>query len=121
VYIWSIEQPNKAFISVDLKPENLEELSEVITSSKFHPTLDNIFLYTTSKGIIKFCDMRKVRSNTFLLIKSLAFAITPLSPWLNQKIPQRKTSSPKSSLPFPTHASVVMENTFSPEIFSLLR
>ena len=60
VYLWSIEQPHKAFISVDLKPENLEELSEVITSSTFHPTLDNMFLYTTSKGIIKVCDMRRV-------------------------------------------------------------
>ena len=33
VYLWSIEDPNKAFIAVDLKPDNLEELSEVITSS----------------------------------------------------------------------------------------
>lgn len=33
VYLWSLEQPNKAFISVDLKPDNLDELSEVITSS----------------------------------------------------------------------------------------
>lgn len=60
VYLWNIEQPHKAFISVDLKPDNLEELSEVITSSTFHPTYDSMFLYTTSKGIIKVCDMRKV-------------------------------------------------------------
>ncbi|CAD8098954.1 unnamed protein product [Paramecium primaurelia] len=59
VYLWSIEQPAKAFVAVDLKPENLDELSEVITSSTFHPTLDNQFLYTTSKGIVKLCDMRK--------------------------------------------------------------
>lgn len=59
VYLWSLEQPNKAFIAVDLKPDNLEELSEVITSSQFHPTLDNIFLCTTSKGITKIGDMRK--------------------------------------------------------------
>lgn len=27
VYLWSLEQPNKAFIAVDLKPENLEDIS----------------------------------------------------------------------------------------------
>ena len=59
VYLWSVENPQKAFVAVDLKPENLDELSEVITSSTFHPTLDSMFLYTTSKGIIKLCDMRK--------------------------------------------------------------
>lgn len=37
----------------------MEELSEVITSSSFHPTLDSMFLYTTSKGILKCGDMRK--------------------------------------------------------------
>jgi serine/threonine-protein phosphatase 2A regulatory subunit B len=41
VQLWSLEQPNKAFIAIDLKPDNLEELSEVITSSQFHPQLDN--------------------------------------------------------------------------------
>ena len=37
VYLWNIENPSKAFIAIDLKPENLEELNEVITSSQFHP------------------------------------------------------------------------------------
>ncbi|KRX11177.1 WD40-repeat-containing domain [Pseudocohnilembus persalinus] len=59
VYLWSLEQPNKAFIAVDLKPDNLDELSEVITSSQFHPIQDNQFLYTTSKGIAKIGDMRQ--------------------------------------------------------------
>jgi len=58
VYLWSLEQPNKAFIAVDLKPDNLEELSEVITSSQFHPILDDLFLYSTSKGVIRIGDMR---------------------------------------------------------------
>lgn len=44
---------------VDLKPENLEDVSVVITCSKFHPTQDNQFLYSTSNGITKICDMRK--------------------------------------------------------------
>lgn len=59
VYLWSLDQPNKAFITCDLKPDNIDELNEVITSSQFHPLVDNIFIYSTSKGIIKIADMRK--------------------------------------------------------------
>ena len=57
---------------IDLKPENIEDVSEVITCSKFHPTFDNQFIYrfiiffiiytellSTSKGVTKLCDMRK--------------------------------------------------------------
>jgi len=59
VNLWTLDRTSEAFNIVDLKPENLEEISEVITSSKFHPTSNNIFLYSTSKGIIKVGDLRK--------------------------------------------------------------
>jgi len=59
INLWNFEYPKKAFNVVDLKPDNLEELSEVITCSSFHPTADNLFLYATSKGIIKVGDLRK--------------------------------------------------------------
>ena len=59
VNLWSLEQPNKAFIAVDIKPANLDELDEVVTSSQFHPYLDSVFLYSTSLGVIKIGDMRK--------------------------------------------------------------
>jgi len=32
VYLWNLEETKKAFNVVDLKPDNLDELSEVITS-----------------------------------------------------------------------------------------
>lgn len=43
---------------VDIKPANMEELTEVITSSEFHPQQCNLFMYSTSKGTIKVADMR---------------------------------------------------------------
>lgn len=43
---------------VDIKPVNMEELTEVITSAEFHPQHCNIFMYSSSKGTIKLADMR---------------------------------------------------------------
>ena len=43
---------------VDIKPANMEELTEVITAAEFHPQQCNLFVYSSSKGIIRLCDMR---------------------------------------------------------------
>lgn len=43
---------------VDIKPNNMEELTEVITAAEFHPTHCSQFIYSSSKGTIKLCDMR---------------------------------------------------------------
>jgi serine/threonine-protein phosphatase 2A regulatory subunit B len=43
---------------VDIKPQNMEELTEVITSAEFHPQHCNLFCYSSSKGTIKLADMR---------------------------------------------------------------
>lgn len=43
---------------VDIKPVNMEELTEVITAAEFHPTQCNLFMYSSSKGTIKLADMR---------------------------------------------------------------
>ena len=59
INLWSLERSNEAFNIVDLKPDNLDEISEVITSCKFHPISNNIFLYSSSKGVIKIGDLRK--------------------------------------------------------------
>ena len=44
---------------VDIKPANMEELTEVITAAEFHPVECNIFAYSSSKGTVRLCDMRK--------------------------------------------------------------
>ena len=36
----------------------MEELTEVITAAEFHPTECNLFVYSSSKGTIRLCDMR---------------------------------------------------------------
>lgn len=44
---------------VDIKPNNMEELTEVITAADFHPTHCNIMMYSSSRGSIKLGDMRE--------------------------------------------------------------
>lgn len=44
---------------VDIKPANMEELTEVITAAEFHPHECNLFVYSSSKGTIRLCDMRE--------------------------------------------------------------
>lgn len=43
---------------VDIKPANMEELTEVITAAEYHPHHCNYFVYSSSKGILRLCDMR---------------------------------------------------------------
>ena len=59
INLWNFEYPKKAFNIVDIKPEGVEDLQEVITCSSFHPIDSNMFLYSTSKGIIQVGDMRR--------------------------------------------------------------
>ena len=44
---------------VDIKPPNMEDLTEVITAAQFHPSNCNEFIYSSSKGSIRLCDMRE--------------------------------------------------------------
>lgn len=44
---------------VDIKPTNMEELTEVITAAEFHPIECSIFVYSSSKGTVRLCDMRQ--------------------------------------------------------------
>ena len=59
VNLWNLELSSQTFTTVDIKPENMEELTEVVTSSEFHPSSCNIFLYSSSKGTIKLADLRQ--------------------------------------------------------------
>lgn len=43
---------------VDIKPANMEDLTEIITAAEFHPHQCNTFVYSSSKGSIRLCDMR---------------------------------------------------------------
>lgn len=58
INLWNYDLPDQSFNVVDIKPVNMEELTEVITSAEFHPQECNLFMYSSSKGTIKLCDMR---------------------------------------------------------------
>jgi len=58
VNLWNLNISDRSFNIVDIKPVNMEELTEVITAAEFHPTHCNLFMYSSSKSNIKLADMR---------------------------------------------------------------
>jgi serine/threonine-protein phosphatase 2A regulatory subunit B len=58
IHLWNLNLSNECFNIVDVKPANLEELTEVITSSTFHPTHCSTFIYSSSRGSIRLADLR---------------------------------------------------------------
>ncbi|GMI77943.1 hypothetical protein like AT1G17720 [Hibiscus trionum] len=59
INLWNLEISNQSFNIVDVKPANMEDLTEVITSAEFHPTHCNMFAYSSSKGSIRLIDLRQ--------------------------------------------------------------
>lgn len=59
VNLWHTEHTKESLTVVDIKPPNMEDLTEVITSASFHPTHCSTFMYSSSKGTIKMGDLRQ--------------------------------------------------------------
>ncbi|KAI5864989.1 UAA transporter family-domain-containing protein [Durotheca rogersii] len=59
INLWNLNIQDQSFNIVDIKPANMEELTEVITAAEFHPSSCNWFMYASSKGTIKLADMRE--------------------------------------------------------------
>ncbi|KAF9170526.1 protein phosphatase 2A regulatory subunit cdc55 [Mortierella sp. AD010] len=59
INLWNLNISDQSFNIVDIKPVNMEELTEVITAAEFHPIHCNLFMYSSSKGTIKLSDMRE--------------------------------------------------------------
>lgn len=59
VNLWHRDHTSESLTIVDIKPPNMEDLTEVITSASFHPTSCNTFLYSSSKGTLKLGDLRQ--------------------------------------------------------------
>lgn len=59
INLWNLNIQEQSFNIVDIKPANMEELTEVITAAEFHPISCNWFMYASSKGTIKLADMRQ--------------------------------------------------------------
>jgi serine/threonine-protein phosphatase 2A regulatory subunit B len=58
INMWHLDSTDSCFNIVDIKPDNMEDLAEVITSATFHPTHCNILMYGSSQGTIKLGDLR---------------------------------------------------------------
>jgi serine/threonine-protein phosphatase 2A regulatory subunit B len=58
INLWNLEVTDQSFNIVDIKPQHMEDLTEVITSAEFHPRHCNVFAYSSSKGCIRLADMR---------------------------------------------------------------
>ncbi|XP_010519191.1 PREDICTED: serine/threonine protein phosphatase 2A 55 kDa regulatory subunit B beta isoform-like isoform X2 [Tarenaya hassleriana] len=59
INLWHLEISNQSFNIVDVKPANMEDLTEVITSAEFHPIHCNMLAYSSSKGSIRLIDLRQ--------------------------------------------------------------
>jgi len=59
IMLWDIEVSSEAYNIVNIKPENLADLSEVITCANFHPAHCNVLAYSTSLGATRLCDLRE--------------------------------------------------------------
>jgi len=59
VNVWNMHSNATTFNIVDIKPDDMEELSEVITRAEFHPTHDSQLVYSSSKGLVRLCDLRE--------------------------------------------------------------
>jgi len=59
INLWNLNITNESFTVVDMKPPVMEDLTEVITSAEFHPHHCNLFIYSSSRGIIRLADMRQ--------------------------------------------------------------
>nr|CAB3265106.1 serine/threonine-protein phosphatase 2A 55 kDa regulatory subunit B alpha isoform-like [Phallusia mammillata] len=59
INLWHLEITDRSFNIVDIKPENMENLTEVITAAEYHPHECHTFVYSSSKGTIRLCDMRE--------------------------------------------------------------
>jgi serine/threonine-protein phosphatase 2A regulatory subunit B len=73
VNIWNLEDSSRCFNLVDLKPESMEELSEVVTCAAYHPTDSSLLCYATSRGAACVIDTRMrslVDKNTVLKIEA---------------------------------------------------
>lgn len=58
INLWNLNAGGNGFNILDIKPDNMEDLAEVITAAEFHPKHCHLFMHSSSRGIVKLCDLR---------------------------------------------------------------
>ncbi|KVH98928.1 Protein phosphatase 2A, regulatory subunit PR55 [Cynara cardunculus var. scolymus] len=51
INLWNLEVSDQCFNIIDMKPPNMDDLTEVITSAEFHPLHCNLLAYSSSRGL----------------------------------------------------------------------
>lgn len=59
IHLWDLESVRSAYVLVDIKPDKIDDLNEVITTCTASPISDNNLVYGTSKATIKLVDLRE--------------------------------------------------------------
>lgn len=59
INLWNLENNSQSFNIVDVKPANMDDLTEVITAAEFHPSHCHTLAYSSSKGSIRLLDLRQ--------------------------------------------------------------
>ncbi|KAJ9677789.1 hypothetical protein PVL29_022649 [Vitis rotundifolia] len=59
INLWNLEISDQCFNIIDMKPSNMEDLTEVITAAEFHPIHCNLLAYSSSRGFIRLVDLRQ--------------------------------------------------------------
>jgi serine/threonine-protein phosphatase 2A regulatory subunit B len=110
VNLWNLNIQDQSFNIVDIKPANMEELTEVITAAEFHPVSCNWFMYASSKGTIKLADMRQRalcddHAKCTYSADSVGSVLTLVQCLNRKRMLPRAPSFPRSSPPSPTFDS----------------
>ena len=119
INLWNLNIQDQSFNIVDIKPTNMEELTEVITAAEFHPQSCNWFMYASSKGTIKLADMRESalcdQHAKREYVKSTLIEADIVQNLNKRKIRPQGRSSQKSSRQSPMSAFHSMDGTYSQE------
>ncbi|KAF7300344.1 Protein phosphatase PP2A regulatory subunit B [Mycena chlorophos] len=107
INLWNLGVHDQSFNIVDIKPNNMEELTEVITSASFHPTHCNLFLYASSKAVLRLADMR-------------AAALSDPSPLSSATKRFEETPDPSSTSFFSEIIGSISDARFSPDGMRIL-
>ena len=99
----------------------MEELTEVITAAEFHPKDCNLLAYSSSKGIIRLCDMRvsALCDGNPIICESSSlsqFAMFSFQFSKRERMPITDRSFPRSFPPCPTSSSPTTDNLYLLEI-----
>lgn len=121
VNLWNLNIQDQSFNIVDIKPANMEELTEVITAAEFHPVSCNWFMYASSKGTIKLADMRQralCDEHAKRTYSEGIVSITRTDHFMQssnkKRMPRPVPSSPRLSPPSPTCDSPTTGGTLCP-------